>query len=246
MKKLFFLLGCLALTAACQSSPAASTAESKPTAVSTLPPTATAPATFTPLPTLTSVPPPLFFTDDFNSDSGAWVSFQTGGAELPLARFDGGLLKIAFSSAHTWYYAVRNPYDYADVFVRAKFSGAPAGALGVLCRYDESKGWYEFNLASDGAYSILFGQWLAEGIAQYTPIAIDDSPYLKKGVLDYEIGLLCEENNLMAHINGKLFRKLDVTRFGLDDGKVGLAAASFDDLPMRAAFDWFKAEEPVE
>jgi len=246
MKKLFLLLGCLVLNSACQSVSATTQAEPAPTNVFTPQPSATIPPTSTSAPTSTPTPAPLFFTDDFNADNGAWASFQTGGAKLPIARFDGGLLKISFSTAHTWYYAVRNPYDYADVFVRAKFSGAPAGSLGVLCRYDESKGWYEFNAASDGAYSILFGQWLAEGIAQYTPIAIDDSPYLKKGVLDYEIGLLCKENSLMPYINGKLFRKLDVTRFGLSDGKIGVSASSFDDLPLTAAFDWFKAEEPVE
>ncbi|MCA2002999.1 MAG: hypothetical protein LDL51_14135, partial [Chloroflexi bacterium] len=206
MKKLFLLLGCLVLNSACQSVSATAQAEPAPTSVFTPQPTATIPSTSTstPAPTSTSTPAPLFFTDDFNADNGAWTSFQTGGAELPLARFDGGLLKISFSTAHTWYYAIRNPREYADVFVRAKFSGAPAGSLGVLCRYDESKGWYEFNAASDGSYSVLFGQWLGEGIAQYTPIALDKSPYLKAGVLDYEIGLLCKGDTLALHINGKL------------------------------------------
>ena len=89
----------------------------------------------------------------------------------------------------------------------------------MICDYSESNGWYEFNLASDGTYNVLFGQWLAQGIAQYTPIATDTTEYLKPGNLNYEIGLTCQENILLLYINGKLFRKLDVTRYGLTEGR---------------------------
>ncbi len=63
---------------------------------------------------------------------------------------------------------------------------------------------------------------LADGIAQYTPIATDSTEYLQAGNLNYEIGLTCQENTLLLYINGKLFRKLDVTRYGLTEGKIGI------------------------
>jgi hypothetical protein len=246
MKKLFLLIGCLALTSACQSVPPTPQAESTPTATSTPPPTATVTQTFTPTPTLTATPVPLFFTDDFNADMGAWVSFQTGGAESPSVKLENDFLRIDFSTPDTWYYAIHNAHDYPAVFVSAKFSGTPTGSLGVICNYDESKGWFEFNVASDGTYTILFGQWLADGIAQYTPIANETSEYLKDGKLEYEIGLTCQENLLLPHINGKLFRKVDVTRFALTGGRVGVNASSFGEIPMIATFDWLKVEEPAE
>jgi hypothetical protein len=198
--------------------------------------------TFTPTPTFTSTPVPLFFTDDFNSNLGAWVSFQTGGAEAPSVKLQNDFLRIDFSTPDTWYYAIHNAHEYSSVFVSAKFLGTSAGSLGLICNYDESKGWYEFNIASDGTYSILFGQWLAEGIAQYTPIANESSEYLKDGQLDYEIGLTCQDNTLSPHINGKLFRKVDVSRFGLTEGRVGVNVSSFDKVPMTAT--WLKVEEP--
>ncbi len=247
MKKLFLLIGCLALTSACQSATPTPQAESTPAAATpTQPPTATATMTFTPAPTLTPTSVPLFFTDEFNSDLGAWVSFQTGGAEAPSVKLENDFLSIDLSTPDTWYYAIHNAHEYSGVFISAKFSGTPTGSLGVICNYNESKGWYEFSLASDGTYSILFGQWLAEGIAQYTPIANENSEYLKDGKLSYEIGLICEDNTLLPHINGKLFRKVDVSRYGLTDGKIGINASSFDEVPMTATFDWFKAEEPAE
>jgi hypothetical protein len=246
MKKLFLLIGCLALTSACQSATPTLQAESTPTATSTPPPTATVTQTFTPAPTLTSTPVPLFFTDDFNSDLGAWVSFQTGGVESPSVKLENDFLRIDFSTPDTWYYAIHSAHDYPAVFVSAKFSGTPTGSLGVICNYDEAKGWFEFNVASDGTYTILFGQWLADGIAQYTPIANETSEYLKDGKLEYEIGLTCQGNLLLPHINGKLFRKVDVSRFELTTGRVGVNASSFGEIPMIATFDWFKVEEPAE
>jgi hypothetical protein len=57
------------------------------------------------------------------------------------------------------------------------------------------------------------------------------------------IGLTCQDNTLLPHINGKLFRKVDVTRYGLTEGKIGVNASSFDEVPMIATFDWVRVEE---
>jgi hypothetical protein len=132
------------------------------------------------------------------------------------------------------------------VSVSAKFSGTPSGSIGVICDYSETNGWYEFDLTSDGTYSVLFGQWLAQGIAQYAPIANDTTEYLQKDNLSYEVGLTCQENTLLLHINGKLFRKLDVKRFGLLKGKIGINASSFEEVPMIATIDWVKVSEPSQ
>jgi hypothetical protein len=189
---------------------------------------------------------PIFFTEEFNSDLSAWTPFQTGGAQAPTINLENDSLRIDFSSPETWYYTIHNAHEYSNVFVSAKFVGTPSGSIGVICFYSESNGWYEFSIASDGTYSVLFGQWLAQGIAQYTPIIATSTEYLQVGNLNYEIGLTCEENILLLHINGKLFRKLDVTRFGLTEGKIGITASSFAETPMTAIFDWVKVSEPSQ
>lgn len=175
---------------------------------------------------------------------GAWVSFQTGGAQSPAIKLENDSLRIDLSSPDTWYYAVHNAHEYSDVFVGAKFLGTPSGSIGVICNYSESNGWYEFNIASDGTYSVLLGQWLAQGIAQYTPIATDTTEYIQAGNFNYEIGLTCGENLLLLHINGKFFRKLDVTHYGLTKGKIGVTASSFGETPMIAIFDWVRVGQP--
>ena len=248
MKKLF-LIGCLILTVACQSTTATPKAEYTPMAATQTPPApATATVTFIPAPTASAppTPVPLFFTEEFNTDMGAWASFQTGGAESPTINLENDSLRIDFSSPDTWYYAIHNAHEYSNVFVTAKFLGTPSGSIGVICDYSESNGWYEFNLASDGTYGVLFGQWLAQGIAQYTPIAADATEYLQAGNLSYEIGLTCTENILLLYINEKLFRKLDVTHYGLTEGKIGITASSFEEIPMITVFDWVKVSEPSQ
>jgi hypothetical protein len=244
MKKLF-LIGCLILTSACQATPPAPQAESTPLVTIPTPVQFASPTpTLSPPSMFTAAPVPLYFTAEFNADMSAWTTFQTGGAQSPVTALENDSLHITLASPNTWYYAVHNAHEYSSVFVSAKFSGSPSGSAGVICNYSEANGWYEFNLASDGTYNILFGQWLSAEIAQYQPILRDRTEYLQVGNLNYEIGLTCANNTLFLYINGKLFRKIDVTRYGLTSGKIGVAAASFDETPMNAIFDWVKVSPP--
>ena len=122
--------------------------------------------------------------------------------------------------------------------------GASPESIGLVCRYSEQIGWYEFNISTDGTYNILHGQWMAQGVASYIPIVNDTTEYLKRGETQYELGLMCQQNVLWLYINQKLFRKIDVTRYGLSEGKVGLAVSSFENIPVISAFDWVKVSEP--
>lgn len=241
MKKL--LLGCLILITACQGGASTLTAEPSSTAtIQTPPEPATATLTFTPSPTLTSTPSPKYFTEEFNTEMSAWVSFQTGGETNPTLTLEDDILRLDIPSPYTWYYAVYDSHEYQNVSISTKFTGTPSGSIGLICRYSES-GWYEFNVASDGTYSLLLAQRLSQEIAQYTPIATDSISYLQPGNLNYEIGLTCEENNLLLYINGILLRNKDITNYGLSGGKVGITAASFDQIPMTASFEWVKVSE---
>lgn len=242
MKK--FLLGCFLLITACQGTRSTPIKESTTTiALPASPEPATATVTFTPAPTFTSTPVPFYFTEDFNSpDTSPWASFQTGGENPPALRIENGLLRFDLSSRDSWYYAIHTTHEYEDVSISAKFSGPPSGSTGLICRYSEN-GWYEFNIASDGTYNVLFGQSLGDGIANYQPIASDSSEYLTPGTMDYEIGLICEQNLLSLVVNGKLFRNLDVSRFALTQGQVGIATSSFEESPVIITYDWFQVAE---
>jgi hypothetical protein len=243
MKKI--LLGCFVFLIACQGATPAPVQESTPTA--SLPPQpepATATVTFTAAPTFSPTPIPLYFTEDFNSsDTGPWDSLQTGGEAASVLGIENGLLRFDLPSANSWYYAIHNVHDYEDVNITAKFSGPPSGSTGLICRHSEN-GWFEFNIASDGTYNVLFGQSLGDGIANYLPIASDPSEYLSPGTMDYEMGLTCQQNLLSLFINGKLIRNLDVSRFVLTVGKVGISTASFEEAHSIITFEWFRVNQP--
>lgn len=239
MKNLILLIGLLALTVACNIGVAAPRIESTPSAAlpasRTPVPAATTP-TDTPLPAL----PPLYFTDEFDVPATFWQFFQTGGANSPLSAIENGLLRIDISSPDTWVIGIHSARTYSNIFIRAKISASAPGSVGLICRYNESDGWFEFSLASDGSYSVLFGQWLAAGIAKYYPIATDGSKELNSGNVNYEIGLSCQENVLNLYVGDTLLRRLDVANYGLASGNIGLAAASFQQTPMSAFFEWVK------
>ena len=250
MKKLF-IIGFLFLTVACQNVTATPTFDSVAnTATPTSPVIASATRAPTLTPTVSFTPPPTdlprFFTEDFNGVLPNWSILQSGGDATPQTGVYNGSLILTLPSSYEWVYAVIGAETYTDVRVDAltQSRGATPGSVGVVCRYSEQNGWYEFNVSDDGTYNVLFGRWLAQGVAQYKPIVSDKSIYLKQGGEQNEVGLGCQDQYLYLYLNSKLFRKLDVTRFGLTDGKVGVTVSSFEHAGVVGAFDWVKVSQP--
>jgi hypothetical protein len=191
-------------------------------------------------------PLPRFFTEEFDANIPAWSLLQNNTDVPPQTRLQEGSLVFVLDSQNDWIYTIIGNETYADVRIDALVQSRAIGpeSIGLICRYTEDHGWYEFNISSEGSYNVLYGEWLANGVARYTPIAIDRSEYIQPGGADNEIGLACQGTTLWLYINGKLFRKLDEKRFGLTDGKVGLSVSSFENTPVIAGFDWVRVGEP--
>ena len=241
--KILLFLGLLLLTA-CQASPAvtprpaASPARASPTPIPTTPT-----PTLVPLPTITATPPPLYFEEEFETIPAYWSTLYASGGNGRAETYSRyGWLHFELYDANTWAYAIFGAHEYESVHIETRIENraSPVNYTGLLCNYNEQAGWFEFNLSVDGTYNLLFGQWLAEDVARYSPILYDTSPYILADSPINAMGLDCYENTVQLYFNGKLFRKLDVSRFKLARGKVGLAVASFDDLPVIVAFDWVK------
>jgi hypothetical protein len=246
MKKIL-LIGILALTVSCQPATSTLSPESTPTATVLTPPaSATVPPTVIPTETSSPTPFPRFFTENFDIVPLDWSIIQTGNEASPQIKSEGGALNFELNTPYTWTYAIFSAHDYKNTRIDTSFEsrGASPESIGLVCLYSEQRGWYEFNISTDGTYDILYGQWMAQGIASYIPIINDTTEYLKRGEIQYELGLICKQNVLWLYINQKLFRKVDVTRYGLTEGKVGLAVSSFENIPVILAVDWVKISEP--
>jgi len=246
MKKLL-LVGCLILFTACQPATPTPVAQLFPTG--TLPPTSI-PATVTPQPTstpeLTATPLPRLFTNEFDASLAGWVILQAGNDSVPNIKTENSKLTLQMDSPYTWVYAIYGAQDYEDIRIDAQFenqAGSPA-SIGLICRYNESDGWFEYNVSTDGTYNVLYGQWLSTGIADYLPILSASSAEIQPSGAPQEIGLICSDTTLSLFVNQTLIRNADVSRYELSEGKAGITVSSFENTPVIAAFDWVKVSEP--
>ncbi len=251
MKKL--LLGCLLLITACQTSTPNPTPTPEtslfppstplPTLLADTPtPEPTASQTFEPSPTAL----PRFFTNEFDSSLAGWVILQAGNESVPAVNLANGSLLLQMDSSFTWLYALYGPEDYSNVRIDTQYTnlaGTPASA-GLVCRYNETDGWFEFNLSTDGIYNVLYGKWLALGIAEYTPITDGAIKDIQPSGATQTIGLECSGNTLTLLVDDTVFRRVDVARFELGAGKTGVTAASYENIPVVLGFDNVKISEP--
>lgn len=246
MKKIL-LIGFLLFTSACQTA--------TPTLAPSLFPTSTPlpspiPATASPEPSPTFEPSPTpfprLFTEEFDSTLTGWVILQAGNDSVPNVKTESSHLILQMDSPFTWLYALYGAQDYSNVHVETQFENralTPAAA-GLICRYSDEGGWYEYNVSTDGTYNVLYGKWLSTGIADYLPITDGTSKEIQPTGTTQKIGLTCSDSILWLYINDKLIRKVDVAHYQLTTGKVGLATSSFENTPIVTAFDSVTISEP--
>jgi hypothetical protein len=247
MKKLL-LLGWIFL-AACQPATVPPTATLPST--DTVPPSQTPPPptnTPEPTPTVTFTPTPLprLFTNEFDAPLAGWTILQAGSNAVPELKTENSALLFQMDSPFTWGYAIYESQEYEDIRIDARvtnLAGSPA-SMGLVCHYDESQGWLEYNLLTDGTYNVLYGQWLAEGVAHYLPVLSASSPAIQPSGTAQEMGVICSAGTLYLFIDQTLIRTVDASRFALAGGNVGITASSFENTPVIAAFDWVQVSEP--
>jgi hypothetical protein len=155
-----------------------------------------------------------------------------------------GTLRIQLAGPDQWAYAVYAGQQYEDVRVDAivDFGSAVGSSAGVICRYDPGLGWYEFDIYPDRSYSIFLGQWLADGIARYTPLVVSQSDQILPAM--NEIGLLCQDNILTPYVNSTQLRRRQESQHVLTAGQIGLSAASSEAGGTVISFDQVSVGEP--
>ena len=183
------------------------------------------------------------FTEEFDVAIPYWQFLQSGARSQPLtSSVQAGTLRLELTGADQWAYALYAGHDYDDVRVDAVANFGSGSSAGVICRYTPADGWYEFDIYADGSYSILFGQWLAEGIARYTPLVLSVSDAIRPDA--NEIGLVCQDNILTPFVNSVQLRRRQETQHVLTTGNVGLSAASSDAGAATVTFDWVSVGNP--
>jgi hypothetical protein len=196
---------------------------------------------------------PQFFTEEFDAETGAWKYMVVNGAErqivngivgLMSVRTLGGLLIFDLQGQGAWVYAIYDPFTYTDVRLDVKVSnrGSNNNNVSLVCRKSDM-GWYEFDIANNGLYEVLFGKIIGD-VVEYTPITDGGSTRIKSGLAENEYGIVCQGNTLILYINGEEVRRLEDKKYMLPEGKVGISVSSFRDVPVTVDFYWVRISQP--
>lgn len=183
-----------------------------------------------------------YYQSDFDNPLSDWVYFLTQGQESGFtANLDQSKLRIDIQDPNTWLYFYLDPLDVSDVRLDTKVEnlGRNNNNVSLVCRQSDA-GWYEFNVANNGEYTIFrYDPALSE---PYIALFTGGSTAIKTGKGTNEITAICQGNELTLGINGVEVRT--VRDNNLKTGKVGFSVSSFDVTPIIMDFDYFVASVP--
>lgn len=193
-----------------------------------------------------------FFTEEFDAPlSSDWSVFtitdpSVSDLDKVSVEADSGNLVWDFDSEYVYYYIFYEGFEYDDVQldVRADNRGRNNNNISLICRYDEEVGWYEFNIANNGLYDILFAKVLDNGKIQWNRVANGGSNAIKQGKEVNEYSITCQGEELTLHINGDEVISIKERNYRLNSGQVGVSVSSFNVLPVLIEMDWIKISEP--
>jgi S1-C subfamily serine protease len=178
----------------------------------------------------------IAFATDFDAgDLSDWFYFLTNGDEddFNLAVQDNVLVweTVGYDN---WAYLINDQITMPNVQidVRVENRGVNSNSASLVCRYNED-GWYEFNIANDGTWTILrFDSLNNNYVALYT--GGSTSINMGRGINDYTV--VCEGNELSLWINNDFIRTVKDSTYR--DGRMGISVSSFDQTPVIMEYDY--------
>jgi hypothetical protein len=193
-----------------------------------------------------------FFTEEFDTPlSSDWSVFtitdpSVSDLDKVSVEAEDGNLVWDFDSEYVYYYLFYGGYEYDDVQldVRSDNLGRNNNNISLICRYDDEVGWYEFNIANNGLYDILFAKVLDNGKIQWNRVANGGSNAIKQGKEVNEYSITCEGEELTLNINGEEVISIKERNYGINSGQVGVSVSSFNVLPVLIEMDWIKISQP--
>lgn len=238
----------------------ASDPASPPEQPPTQPPPPTTAATDVP-PEPTDIPPTdeppapqaeQFFTEEFDTPlSNDWFIYTVTGSDQAdpdkvTVEAGNGNLVWNFDSEYVYYYLFYSAFDYEDVRIEARADnrGRNNNSISLICRYDPDVGWYEFNIANNGLYDILYAEVSSSDQIAYKRIANGGSNEIKQGKEVNEYAITCKDEVLTLVINGEEVTSITEKNYGLRSGQVGVSVSSFNVLPILIEMDWVKISQP--
>ena len=198
-----------------------------------------------------------YYTENFDGELNTWKIFVADARrDEPVIsselfddfsmRVEGGSYLFEITRRMIYAYSYYEAFSYSDVRVDARIDSRNVNAnkAGLICRYSEKEGWYEFSIANNGLYNIYFAKPNAQGLITYRRIADGGSNKVNVGNASNEYSIICQGNKLSLYINGDLIKQTSDDLSILRSGKIGVSVTSANSLPVIVGFDWIEISEP--
>ncbi len=183
----------------------------------------------------------FYYYSEFDGGLGDWSYFLTNGRDDGFeAGTDNSRLYFNIGEKNTWIYLIYDPWIYTDTRLdtRVENLGRNNNNVSLICRYSE-KGWYEFNIANNGEWTILRFDTASN---QYIALFTGGSTLINTGQGINEYTAVCNGENLTLGINGVEVKTIKDR--ALKEGQAGLSVSSFNVTPIVVEFDYFSVTVP--
>jgi hypothetical protein len=181
------------------------------------------------------------FQDDFSNTLSNWKTGDDGEARLAI---EDGAFHIQINIGQNLYWTTAG-LDFSDVRIEVdteKLAGPDSAEFGLICRYDETNGIYNFYylvIAGDN-YAAIIKVVNGEQVELSTRGLAFDA--IRGGSASNHIVAECVGNQLSLYANGiELFRVTDDSHTG---GDVGLIASTYEEGGIDIRFDNFVVTAP--
>jgi S1-C subfamily serine protease len=184
-----------------------------------------------------------YFYTEFDGGLDSWVYFEWHGKEDGYsAEAASNRLRFEIDDDNRWLYFIYNDYIYTNTRIDTKVEnlGMNNNNISLICRYSDDLGWYEFNIANNGTYTILWYDNVS--LKDYKLLYSGGSNLINMGKDVNEYTAICNNDKLTLGINGVEVRT--VTNKNLKEGLTGISVSSFDVLPIIVEFDYFGVSVP--
>lgn len=179
--------------------------------------------------------------EEFDGDISWWTYFYFGedGARFDVYQ-DYQRMIFEINDRDTYVYLTYDEYYYQDVQIRALIEnrGVNSMDISLICRYDENRGWYEYNIGSDGLYTA----YLYDVNSGYKKLGDGGSTRIKTGKEYNEYTMRCKGNTMSLWING--YETSSIRNNDLKEGLIGVGVSSYNVTPVIVEFEYIDITSP--
>ena len=197
--------------------------------------------------TSTPTPPPIprYFTEEWNGDTAHWFWFTTLNNDNFVDIYpEVGVLEISLTGKNVSSYFIYQPWGYDQVKVTTQIENRTLtkSTTVIVCDYTDDLGWYEFDIDSDGVWQIRLHDTL--GKTGYLSLQNGGSRAIHTGEAINEYSISCIGNQLSLIVNGTLVVEYTDKILKFKQGKIGIGAISYTEIPILIESDWLTVEKP--